>query len=246
MNQPPHAEYPRPDSGRFAGVRGPGVYFEAIGEAANLVVKDLGHWIAATVVYLVALFALKLPIDLVFGASTPATPRLDDLPRYFGILLLRAVVGIVPASIESILIVGMVAMGVRKLRGEYINVGMIFEPFRSFGKLFGTNLVYLTIVFAAALACVLPFFFFAPVLVLMPTVAYLKRLGPLEALGTTFDACKGQWAGLLALTLVLGLIQILGLCACGVGILVAFPIYCLVLAIHYRAFFESEPAPPIA
>ena len=246
MNPPPFAEYPRPDRGTFAADgRGPGVYFEAIGEAWGLVMKDLGHWIAATLVYAVLVYALSLPVNLLTRSLTPAHPRLDQLGQVFGVFGLRLVLNLVPAAITTTLHVGMVAMGVRKARGEYINVSMIFEPFRRFGAVGGSSLLLFVIAFASTLACVFPVLFFGPVLTLMPVVAYFRGVGPLEALSLTFDRCKPYWASLLALMIVMGLVLIAGLLACVVGILVAWPLYCVVLGIHYRAFFESEldPAP---
>lgn len=231
--------YPRPDSGPHLG-RGPGVYFSAIGKAWELVVKDLGHWIAATLVLFIVAFALKAPVDLLTANWFPARPRFDQMGGYFVALAVRGALYTVPYSITNILSVGMILMGVRKARGEYIDVGMMFEPFRRFGTLFATNLLFLLIAIASTLAGILPSLFIVPTLMLMPTVAYLKGVGPLEALGRTFDACKVHWPGLLALSLALSVILLGGLLACGVGLLLAWPIYCVVLAIHYRAFFEHQ------
>ncbi len=245
MTPPPYAEYPRPGEGQFPGSgRGPGVYFEAIGEAWNLVRQDLGHWIAATVVYFVVAYGLGIPISLFTQSMMPARPTADQMGQVFGVFALQLVLNLIPTAITTILMVGMISMGVRKARGEYINVGMVFEPFRRFGTVFGSSLLYYVVVFVSALACLLPIFYFIPVLFLMPVVAYLKGIGPVEALSLTFDRCKGYWAGLLGLTFILGLVVGLSFCACLVGVLVGWPIYCVVMAIHYRAFFESEPVPP--
>lgn len=241
MNQPPFAEYPRPGN---VFVRGPGVYFEAIGEAWKLVIQDLGHWVAATIVYFVLAWALSLPVSLLTQSMMPGrNPRADQVGQMFAVLGLQFVLNIIPTAVSTILYTGMIAMGVRKARGEYINVGMIFEPFRRFGSVFGASMLYYLIVLASFLACFFPVLFFSPVLFLLPTVAYLKGMGPVEALSATFDACKRYWAGLFGLLFVLSLLLFVGLLACLVGILVAWPVYCVTMAIHYRAFFESEPAP---
>lgn len=222
--------------------RGPGVHFDAIGEAWDLVRKDLGHWIAATLVLVVVGFALQKPVDLFMDGRIPERPRFDQFGEYLTGSALEYLLSSIPDSVTSVLIVGMVLMGVRKARGEYIDVGMMFEPFRRFGTLFLVNLLYTLISTASALACLLPALYFVPVLVLMPTVAYLKKVGPLDALSLTFDACRSHWLGLLGLSIVLLLILVAGLCACLVGVLFAWPLVCVVLAIHYRAFFE-HPSP---
>ena len=234
-DQLPPIEYPRPQGPAYG--RGPGVYFSAIGEAWDLVRKDLGHWIAATLVLFITVYALQRPIGMLMDGLVPNQPRFDQLDRFFGVLLLGMALNVLPNSIATVMVVGMILMGVRKARGEYINVGMMFEPFGRFGTLFATNLLYLLLVTAATLL-ILPAFFIVPVLVLMPAVAYMKKAGPFEALSLTFDTCKGHWGGLFALLLALAFVLLGGLCACIVGILVAWPIYCVVLAIHYRAFFE--------
>ena len=239
-DQPPFAEYPRPGgSASFSG-RGPGVYFEAIGEAWGLVTKDLGHWVAASLVYFILVYGLTLPITLLTQSLMPTRPQTNQLGLVFGVLGLQTLLNLIPASITSTLQVGMIAMGVRKSRGEAINVGMMFEPFRRFGPVFGSTLLYYVIIVAALLACGFPVLFFGPVLLLMPTVTYLRTIGPVESLSLTFNRCKPYWASLLALTIVLTLIIMAGAIVCGVGLLVAWPIYCVVLGIHYRAFFESD------
>ena len=224
----------------IAGSRPPGVYFEAIGEAWTLVLKDLGHWVAATIVYFVAYYAMLLPINLILTPMIPRAGGGDFLTHFAGVFVLQMILMIIPISVQFTMFVGMVSMGVRKARGEYINVGMMFEPFRKFGTVAGTGVLYYVILLAAFCALVLPSFYFAPVLLIMPVVAYLKGVGPIEALGLTFDACKAHWGGLLALTLLLGIVMVAGFCACGIGLLVAWPVYCVTLGIHYRAFFESD------
>ena len=242
-DQPPYAEYPRPDQGGYAAFgRGPGVYFEAIGESWNLIRQDLGHWIAATLVYFVLSYALSLPITLLTQSMMPRQPSPDQMGQLFTVLGLQMVLNLIPAAVTSTLHIGMISMGVRKARGEYINVAMMFEPFRRFGAVFGSTLLYYVIVLAASLACGIPALFFGPVLLLMPVVAYLRSVGPVESLSLTFDRCKPYWASLLALCIVLGVIIIAGFILCGVGVLLAWPIYCVVLGIHYRAFFESDSA----
>lgn len=247
-NQPPpnYAEYPRPSFGAPGFGRGPGVYFDAIGESFNIVKQDLGQWIAATIVYFVVYYALAIPISLIVQPMMTAAG--NDAARVIPILGLQMALNVIPVAIQLVMMTGMITMGVRKSRGEYINVGMMFEPFKNFGSVVGSGILYYVIIVASMLACVLPAFFFIPVLFLMPVVAYLKQVGPIQALSMTFDACKPHWAGLLALTFVIGLIAGAGACLCLVGLLITWPMYCVVYGIHYRAFFESasEPVTPFA
>ena len=243
MDQTPYAQYPRPGQGGVTpGSRPPGVYFEAIGEAWNLVLKDLGHWVAATIVYFVIVYALSIPIMLVTRTLIPTRPSVEQL---FGSLAIQMVLNVIPTAISSVLIVGMVSMGVRKSRGEYINVGMMFEPFRRFGSVVGACFLYWVVTFAAMVALFLPFLYFAPILILLPVVAYQKEIGPIEALTLTYDRCKTHWLSLLGLCVLLWIVSLAGFFACCVGIFVAYPIVMVTLGIHYRAFFESE-APPVA
>ena len=239
---PPFVEYPRPG---FSPARGPGVYFESIGEAWTIVRQNLGDWVAATVVLFVLSIALLLPIIPLTQSMMPVgTASPDFMMRLLVAFGVQLLLSLVPMIVQQILMVGMISMGVRKLRGEYINVGMVFEPFRRFGTLSLTTLLYTLVLYASGLACGLPALFFGPVLVLMPTVAYLKGVSPVEALSLTFDHCRSHWLSLLGLLIVAGLVAALGGCACLVGVLVTYPIFFVVLAIHYRAFFESDPALP--
>lgn len=238
---PPFAEYPRPQGpGGFGySSRGPGVYFDAIGEAWNVVRADLGTWVAATIVAGVIYYASVLPINLILGPKSQEMSG-TDLPKVFGLVGLEMVLGLIPYILYSFMHTGMIALGVRKLRGEYVNIGMIFEPFKDFGPMLGTIVLQWVILIAASLACIIPVFFFGPVLTLMTTVAFLQKVGPMEALNRTFDACKRYWLGLLGLLFITGILAGLGFCACLVGALITIPIYIVVLSIHYRAFFESN------
>lgn len=241
-DQPPYAEYPRPEGGGYTGSgRGPGVYFEAIGEAWNMVRQDIGHWVAATIVLFFIVLALRIPLYLLNQAMMPATPSPGQMGQIGVAFVVNLLLGLIPVAVQTVLTTGMIAMGVRKARGEYINVSMMFEPFSRFGAVFGSGLLYTLVVIASAIACFFPSLYFSPILVLMPTVAFLKGVGPVDSLSLTYNRCKNYWASLLALTFVLGLVVFAGVCVCGVGLLVAFPIYCIVWAIHYRAFFESGP-----
>ncbi len=247
-NLPPdYAEYPRPSGGPGSGTpygRGPGVYFDAIGESWGIVTRDLGTWAAATIVYFAITWALSLPISLLTQPMATAAQReaatTGQFGSFLGVFALQFVLNLIPMSVTAVLHVGMISMAVKKVRGEYVNVGMIFEPFRSFGTIFGSSMLYYLIVFASALACVIPSLFFTPVLLLMPVVAYLKQRNPIEALSLTYDNCKAHWLGLLGLIVIMGIVAFLGFCACLVGILITWPMYCVVWGIHYRAFFESS------
>lgn len=242
-DQPPYAEYPRPGQGGYAAYgRGPGVYFEAIGEAWSLVRQDLGHWIAASLVLFVVTYAVALPFAPLYMAGLTELqrgPTADAVARtvvpYFLMIVLSFVA-------HSVLTAGMIGMGVRKLRGESINVGMMFEPFRHFGTMLGVCLLNALVVGVAYILCLLPSLYFYPVLFLMPTVAFLRQAGAVDSLSYTFDACKRFGLGLLALNIVLWVMVGVGLVLCIVPGLIAFAVLCVVYAIHYRAFFESDPA----
>jgi hypothetical protein len=234
---PSYAEYPRP-SQPFG--RGPGVYVDAISEAWTLVRKDLGNWIAGTLLFIVLAYAMIIPIALITAPLSPKTPGAPDYAqRSLLAFAVQTVLNIIPMGIMNMLMAGLIGMGVRQARGEYINVGMIFEPFRRFLPNLGTGiLVQLAFILSLA-ACIIPAFFVIPVLFLAPTVAYLKEVSPGDAISMTFNACKRHWMGLFGLLFITGLIAGLGVCACGIGLLFTYPIYFVVLAIHYRAFFES-------
>lgn len=246
-NFPPNnVEYPRPGGTpnySYNG-RGPGVYFDAIPEAWAMVRRDLGTWVAGVLLFLVLTYAMLIPVGLLTAPLSPKDPMASDyLQRTLVATLIQSFINILPTAIMNMLMAGLIGIGVRQARGEYINISMIFEPFKRFGPNFAASLLAAAIFFASLIAFVLPAFFFYPVLILMPAVAFLKELGPKESLVTTFNACKSHWLGLLCLLFITGLVAGLGVCACCVGILFTYPIYFAVMAIHYRAFFESSYDP---
>jgi len=239
---PSYAEYPRPSQPYG---RGPGVYFDAISEAWQMVRSDFGPWVAGTLIFLVLLFALGYPVGRLTASMNPTDPYAGDFwSRFLGAFAVRSALNVVPTAISNMMMAGLVGMGVRQLRGEPISVSMMFDPFRRFLPNFGTSLICSIIFLVSTFACLIPALFFVPVFMLAPTVGFLKELSPSDALSTTFNMCKGYWIGLLGLTFVAGIIAALGVCACGIGLLFTYPIYFGVLAIHYRAFFEPSYGTP--
>ena len=247
-NQPPFAEYPRPN---LSFGRGPGVYFDAIGESWTIVRQDLGTWLAATLIMIVLTLVAVTPILPFFVPSyLAATQNRATSGQFVTATISYFLLILVSNGVQSFFLTGLVGMGVRKLRGETIEVGMVFDPFRSFGRVLGTILLFSVILFAASLVCGLPVLYFGPVLLLMPTVSMLQTRGATDAFSTTFAACKAHWGGLLGLSIVMYLIVVVSVYICCVPVLATLPMAAVVLAIHYRAFFESSTpdgnVPPVA
>jgi hypothetical protein len=62
----------------------------------------------------------------------------------------------------------------------------------------------------------------------------------------SYEALKPHAWAMVGLLFVLGLINMVGYCACGVGMLVSLPICAVTLGLHYNYFFppsvpEFEP-----
>lgn len=240
-NEPPFAEYPRPSGPSFGyNGRGPGVYFDAIGESWNIVRQDLGTWMVTSLVFFILSMVVLAPVLAIY---IPASMAMQTNPSAGSVLLfiLSYLLLVAVSSIsQQFFLTGMIAMAVRKLRGEPIEFAMLFAPLKNVGPLLGSSALYGVIVFAAVLACGLPALYFGPILLLMPTVAYFRNVGAKASLSTTYETCKPHWGGLLGLSIVMYLIITLSVYVCCVPVLITIPMFAVVMGIHYRAFFESQ------
>jgi uncharacterized membrane protein len=223
------------------------VYFDVIGEAWNMVRRDLGTWVATALVSMViygVVYAVMVGAQMAVGLST--TGSIDATgstnPGALGLnLVINVMTSIVTNGFYFIVIAGMANMAVMQLRGQTIGVGDFFRPFQRFGSVLATGMLVSLATVLGYAACIVPGVYLTGALVFSTLIAYDQNVGPVEALRRSFDATRGHAWMLFLLVFLLGIVSGLGLCACGVGLLFTLPIYAVGLGMHYHYFF-----PPVA
>ena len=135
----------------------------------------------------------------------------------------------------------MFLMAIKQIRGYPIAIGDIFSGYRRTGPVIGAYLLMGIAVFVATLFCIIPGFYVAGALAFVPILVLDQELGVIESLEVSYNALKSHAWSMFALLFVLGLVTLLGACACGIGLLVTFPTYIVALGLTYYNFFPNPP-----
>lgn len=192
-------------------------------EAVNLLKAQLQTWVLISLVYLV-----------ISGVAYAISYKLP----FVG--------GLVGFAASVLLMPGMIQAGIKQIRGGTIEVGDIFSATDTFANV----LVVLLAIAAGAIACgigvwvTMTLFFFA-----LPLVVD-KKLAFGDALKQSMEVTKQNFFFFLIYALVLGIVANLGAIACGIGMIITFPISILGLVVAYERTFnapaiqEATPPPP--
>lgn len=237
--------YPRPGATSAGPTRPPGIYFDAIGDAIQIVKQDVGTWMVAALLMLAVSYAISIPMSLI--ANVAAYGALFPTPaQQFERGILGFVIGIpfnlVASAVGAMLSAGMIQMALRKIDGGPVEMGDLFSGFGQFvPMLIGNSLMTILIVIGAML-CLIPGFYVAGALAFVPILIVRQRLGGVEAINASWEVLRPYAFPMVGLLIVLGILIILGVVACLVGVLFAIPVYTMTLALHYRAFFPEQAA----
>jgi len=188
----------------------------------------------------------------------------DDIVTFAVATLLAGLIGIVTLTIcMPALMVGLYMMVFKKIRGEEVAIGDVFQGFQKFGAAF---VVYLVVGIGAAVVSV--------VLQLIPVIGQIasalvgfvigavifytwqliaeREIGPIDAISTSLEKTKPDFVMYCVCALVYGLVNMAGGIVCGIGALVTTPLVIAAMALAYRDNFGMEgvaaapAAPPAA
>lgn len=238
------------------------IRMEAISEAWGYVREQMGVWVLAMLVYFVITFAVLGIIGALSGGGAQTAPP-NPTPAYFISLMGRSTgSNVVSTIIGSFFMVGMFRMALKQIRGESISVGDLFSGGDAVLPMIGAQLMVAVVLYAAALVAIVPMvvmivgkndLFWIPAIIavvlmtilntrlfLVPAIVADGRGGAVGSLKQSFEATKGQTLNAFLLMVVLGLVMVLGALACGIGLLFAFPIFPLTIAIVYRDLLGIE------
>src|ERR1700761_7821324 len=236
---------------------GPGFSIgEATGWAWNKFTKNFGPLILAALVYGVIGVVLHGLVFVLLGGATADTSNADgDYGASFTAGL--DTVGTLVLSIVSFVFgsfgqAGRRSGGLALADGRPVTVGSFFKP-RNFGTVILAGAL-LRVISAVLDLLSLPGFLFALLsFVLIAvftffalfTIAYAtdRGLAPIDALKASFDTVRAHVGETLLSFLVQGLLVVVGLFACGVGILATGPIALLVQVYTYRRLSGGPIAP---
>jgi hypothetical protein len=156
-------------------------------------------------------------------------------------LIFLALSGIVPIVLQGPLLAGVHISFARKLLYGRVEVGDVFKGFNYFVPALIASLVISVFVTAGFLLCIIP----GIVLAAFYQFTYLfivdKRMDFWPAMQASFDVVKQNWFGFTLFIFTLGLLQLLGVLACIIGLLITLPIMYAAITVAYRDNVGFEP-----
>ena len=247
MQAPPpgYSNYPRFEEGPRPVPPGPPqVRFETIAEAWALMREDLGTWVVAALIVGVLSLGISYPVNFLSNfllVGNIQGPAFGDV-KFWPILTFQSLFS---QGISMCFTAGMLAFCLKRLRGEPLSYSNLFIGFPRFLTYLGAGVLYSIITFVGALFCIIPGLYLVGALAFTPLIILDQKAGAIEALQISYATLSRSGFAMFALPFVCSLLMLLGLFACCVGILFTAPIYFIVIAMHYHAFFPPQGGPEV-
>lgn len=229
MTEPP----PPPPSAPPPPPPPPGPYASSggfsVGDAINYGWTAYWKNVGPMVLIALIIFAVNVVIGIVANATDSTAGRIV-------LQLISFLVGI-------ILAMGLIRASLAVCRGEKPEVSMLFEtegfgPYVVAAILFGLAVAFgLILLIIPGIFVLIIWQFFGYVIVENPTT------GPTDALRQSTEMTKGHRWELLGLMVLLLLINLVGLIACGIGLLFTYGITAIAVAYAYRTLSGQAVAP---
>lgn len=221
----------------------PGIYFEFIGRSWEYIKANLGMWVVATIVFYMASFAVSLPMSFIgqllgFGSFTGAVPESVNIAALIGFQILSTFVQL---ALVAPLSAGMVCMALEQIDGKPMNIATMFKPFTCFiPNALGGLLSYMVIMLGF-ICCLVPGFYLLGRLAFVNVIITEQRLSASDGFMKSWETMAPYAWPMFGLYFVASLVSGLGVCACGIGLLVTVPFLYLTLAQQYRVLFPAAP-----
>jgi len=219
--------------------RPPGIYFESIGLAWNLVKANLGLWVGAVLLMGVISYAITAPFTLggnmVLYGNVLGTQTGFDFTKF----LMSMAIGILPGLVQNVLYTGLLYMGVKTARCEPVGIGDLFVGFQKFGSLM-MGAMLLDLLYLAGFICfIIPVFYLCGVLAFVQLLILDRKMAPWDAVVASYTALKSDGWMMFLLLLVVGFISGIGVCGCCVGVLFTVPIAIVTIGLTYNNYFPG-------
>ena len=199
---------------------------------------------------------IKRPVVIDIGRAVSRGWELvrDNMALLVGATLLGWLVAVGLAVVPVLgWIVGFVMLGgldyvfLRRIRGEAVQLGDVFDGFNeAFLHLALAGLVKSLLTSLGFLLCILPGIYLAVGYLFVLPLVIDKKMEFWPAMEVSRRVVHHHWWPIFALVIVVSLIVVAGVLACGVGVLVAAPVASASLMYVYEDLFGAETKPPLA
>ena len=157
-----------------------------------------------------------------------------------GILIVVGVT-IISAPVSTIFMAGLFKYYLKLIRGESASVGDAFSGFGpQTGQLILLSLVQMTLVMVGCVCCLIPGIYLSVAWYFALPLVIDRGLGFWDAMQLSRRLVNKHWFIVFAAMLVFGLLSMLGIIACGIGILATLPIGMIALMYAYETIFGAQ------
>lgn len=223
------------------GYRGPGVYFDFITDAFNMMKNNMGVYVVGALIALGITYAIQIPMSLLQNTLLYGSPLGTMRPeRQFDVnwpmLPVLLIISLIPTAISQVLMLGLSLCALEEADTGSTSISTMFSGFRNFLPVAAATILYTIAIYVGTLFCIVPGIFLTGVLAFAPIICAKEGVGPIEGMKRSYYMLKSNaWMFFLYL-LVAWIVSLAGAIACCVGVLFTFPIVHIGMALHYREF----------
>ncbi len=240
-NSPPPTGVPAPVAAT--------VNTDVIGQAWQILQPQIGMWIVAMLIYGAVSGAFS-------GINTIITAAGGQEPSAI-VKLLSIIISFAGFAIGLLANAGLIKMAIHQVRSGQAEIAKLFDITDVIAPLLIAGIIVGLATVVGFAACIIPGVIIALGFSMYMPLIVDQKADAIDSIKRSWEVCKPHLGALFLLFFVLGLINIAGLCACGLGILVTYPLTQIAIALTYRNLFgvgrsEGEmarpnfPPPPIA
>jgi uncharacterized membrane protein len=221
---------------------------EWIGEGWQMFASQWQGWVVLMLVFILLILIPVAPIYIfVIGAQLAAATNPDSPPEFSPhLFVFLPVFYLVIILGSTYLMSGAYKAAFKQLRGGRISLSDLFSGGDVFLKTAGATILTVILTCIGSLFCVLPGLVVAGLLCFTVPLIVEGQLGVFDAMRASFDRTKGHWFMFTLYAIVLGVLAEIGSVACGIGILVTFPLLFTINAVAYRDLFGVSGAQSFA
>jgi uncharacterized membrane protein len=236
----------------------PGVYFDFLSQAFNLVTKNVGPMMLTSLVFVLILLAVIGPFyALIFATAfssalaqppTGATPTPAQLEAQNATVFQMigtiygggAIMQLLVVVVTAVLTPGFYAVVYDLMEGKRWEINRLFIGFKHFLPLAGSGILVYLITILGYIACCVPGIFITGATMFVAPFVYGNRVGAIEGIRMAWETCKPHAWMLFLLYIVTIIIAQIGTIGCYVGALFTIPIAVACLAMNYRVIFREN------
>jgi hypothetical protein len=228
VSQPEYTQYPR--------YRQADISMSLIGDAWDYVKNNMGTYVGFTAILMIA----GTVGSLILQGPSAFQPDMDNpykqysMPSYY-------IAQLFSTLLNYFLVAGVTTMALKELGGQRATLADGFGVIKNSYWMVALTMFLTTLMVFAGIGCLIIPGIILGVLTMAAVPAVIdQRMTTFEALSWSFQNTKKYFWQILGLMIVGGIVVILGVCLCCVGVFATFPIYLILVAMVYHQLRWEE------